>query len=273
MPVLGASGSPVPLHVDEDDPCFFDHPLDHVPGMLLVAALLDLIRARMREQADAGFGRLRISLSFDRICERDRPVLLHCDPVPADDGPAWRLLADQDGETVCQAVAGLGRTAAPTGRRTATGTAGPDGDLPADAALVHRRLPENILLGTAVRTERAAVLVPSDGHRLQGDAEGLHTPDALIESARQMATMLGHTAHGRDPDAQMLWLSLEADVPTGLPTSVPLALHWEFTPARGARAAYPMVLVDAESGEPHGRIEIVVHSLDRARYERRRAAK
>lgn len=267
----------VPLHVDETDRCFFDHPLDHIPGMLLVSALLDLVRAEARQQArTAGLDRLRISLSFDRICEPAQPVLLHCTPTRTDDGPAWRLRAEQDGSPVCQATFRLGRTA-PAGDEEAgdpfDGLAEEDRRRPADAALVHRHLPENVLLGEPRRSELAPVLVPPPGHRLHGGAEGLHTPDALIESGRQLATLLGHTAHDRADDAQMLWLTLEADLPTGLPESVPLALRWDATPARGARAAYPMVLLDPVTGTRHGRVEITVHTLSRTRYQERRAAK
>ena len=49
----------VPVVVDEGDRCFFDHPLDHVPGMLLVAGVLDLLRAREpggRKRQAAGCG-------------------------------------------------------------------------------------------------------------------------------------------------------------------------------------------------------------------------
>ncbi|MFJ4091400.1 AfsA-related hotdog domain-containing protein [Kitasatospora sp. NPDC089913] len=254
----------VPVVVDEKDVCFFDHPLDHVPGMVLVAGVLDFVGARAPEQLDADGGRLRLTMSFDRMCELGSPVWLSGGPIAADDGPAWELAALQDGEAVSRATIRLGGTPSPlrTGREAA---------VPADPGLVHRHRPENVLLGGAVRVERAAVLVPPTGHRLAGG--GVHTPGALVESARQMATMLGHTAHGRDVDAQMLWLSLEADLPTGLPIEVPLELRWEFAPARGARAVYGFAVVDAESGEGYGRMQIGVHTLSRAGYLKRRSAK
>ncbi|MEV0192887.1 AfsA-related hotdog domain-containing protein [Kitasatospora purpeofusca] len=259
-----------PVVVDEKDVCFFDHPLDHVPGMVLVAGVLDALGDRAPEWVDKVGGRLRLSMSFDRMCELDSPVWLSGGPIAADDGPAWELVALQDGEAVSRASIRFGGTPAPlrAGREGAVPT-GPA--VPADPALVHRHRPENVLLGGAVRVERAAVLVPPPGHRLAG--AGVHTLGALVESARQMATMLGHTAHGRDLDAQMLWLSLEADLPTGLPVEVPLELWWEFAPARGARAVFPFAVVDAESGEGYGRLQIGVHTLSRAGYLKRRSAK
>ncbi|CAN3978346.1 AfsA-related hotdog domain-containing protein [Kitasatospora purpeofusca] len=260
----------VPVVVDEKDVCFFDHPLDHVPGMVLVAGVLDVLGARAPEWVDADGGRLRLSMSFDRMCELGPPVWLSGGPIAADDGPAWELVALQDGEAVSRATVRFGGTPAPVRAGREGGVpAGPA--VPADPALVHRHRPENVMLGEAVRVERAAVLVPPPGHRLAG--AGVHTMGALVESARQMATMLGHTAHGRDLDAQMLWLSLEADVPTGLPVEVPLELWWEFAPARGARAVYRFAVVDAESGEGYGRLQIGVHTLSRAGYLKRRSAK
>ncbi|MER5349385.1 AfsA-related hotdog domain-containing protein [Kitasatospora sp. NPDC002551] len=257
--------------VDEGDRCFFDHPLDHVPGMVLVAAVLDLVRDR----AGAADGRLRLSLTFDRMCELGPQVWLHGEPAEGDDGPVWQLLAVQDGETVCRASVGLsdagGPVVPPAAARAVLSGGGREHATPADPALVHRHLPENVLVGGPSRVERAAVLAPPPGHRLAG--AGVHAPVALIESARQFATMLGHTAHGRDADAQMLWLSLEADLPTGLPAAVPLELWWEFAPPRGARAVYRMTVVDAESGERHGRLDIGVHTVSRAGYLKRRATR
>ncbi|MFF1873754.1 AfsA-related hotdog domain-containing protein [Streptomyces sp. CB03911] len=268
-------GVTVPVVVDTGDRCFFDHPLDHVPGIVLVAGVLDVVRAREPGRVEAPGGRLRMSLTFDRMCELGQPVWLRGEPVAAGDGPRWQFTALQDGAAVCRATVGIGAPAGPavsagSAPAVASGAARGAED-PADPALVHRHRPENVLVSGSVRTERASVLVPQPGHRLAG--AGVHTPGALIESARQLATMLGHTAHGRDADAQMLWLSLEADLPTGLPVTVPLELWWEFTPARGARAVYRFAVVDAASGERYGRCEIGVHTLSRAGYLKRRAAK
>ncbi|MER6302921.1 AfsA-related hotdog domain-containing protein [Kitasatospora sp. NPDC001539] len=271
-----------PVVVDEGDRCFFDHPLDHVPGMLLVAGVLDLVRARDPRWTQAAGGRLRLSMTFDRMCELGRPVWLRGEPVAACDGPAWQLTAVQDGATVCRATvgtaaftgpagpAGRAQTAVPGSAQTVVPGAACGARAPADPALVHRLRPENVLVGGLVRTERAAVLVPPPHHRLAG--AGVHTPAALIESSRQLATMLGHTAHGRDTQAQMLWLSLNADLPTGLPVAVPLELRWEFAPARGARSVFAFTVADAASGERHGWCEIGVHTLSRAGYLKRRAA-
>ena len=48
--VIGESttGEAWPLHVDETNPIMFDHPLDHVPGALLLEAIRQALRADMR---------------------------------------------------------------------------------------------------------------------------------------------------------------------------------------------------------------------------------
>ncbi|NEA28219.1 AfsA-related hotdog domain-containing protein, partial [Actinomadura bangladeshensis] len=71
------------LVVDESDPFYFDHPLDHVPGMLLFSGLLELagradgLRAGGRRPA-----RVVAGLDFTRFCELDRGTTLSCRPVP-----------------------------------------------------------------------------------------------------------------------------------------------------------------------------------------------
>jgi hypothetical protein len=46
---IGAGGpaDTWPLHVDDTNPTFFDHPLDHVPGLLMVEGIRQALRVRM----------------------------------------------------------------------------------------------------------------------------------------------------------------------------------------------------------------------------------
>src|SRR5690349_10728812 len=91
-----------PMQVDQDHPFFFDHPLDHVPGMLLVAQLLDLARVVAPGTANPWPGRrLKLALDFPRFCELDLAAAMHLTADPATAGPDlagdWRLLAEQSG--------------------------------------------------------------------------------------------------------------------------------------------------------------------------------
>ena len=51
--------------VDLHDPVFFDHALDHVPGMLLIAAGLEMAEYASMLAPDG----VRLRLSFNRFCE------------------------------------------------------------------------------------------------------------------------------------------------------------------------------------------------------------
>ncbi|MEZ2390049.1 ScbA/BarX family gamma-butyrolactone biosynthesis protein [bacterium RCC_150] len=71
--MLGRSRKPLvwPLRVDPTHPIFFDHPLDHVPGMLLVEAARQAVRAAS-SQPDADFA--LFEAEFVKLVEFGYPV-------------------------------------------------------------------------------------------------------------------------------------------------------------------------------------------------------
>ncbi|MFK4101134.1 ScbA/BarX family gamma-butyrolactone biosynthesis protein [Streptomyces sp. NPDC019531] len=81
------------LRVDTAHPVFFDHPLDHIPGMLLLEAARQAVRAR-----EGGAGRVPVSFRamFHQYAELDRPVWIE---VSDEDGADVQVVALQ-GESV-----------------------------------------------------------------------------------------------------------------------------------------------------------------------------
>ncbi|MGO4586350.1 ScbA/BarX family gamma-butyrolactone biosynthesis protein [Arthrobacter sp. 2RAF6] len=71
--MLGQSSRPFvwPLRVDPTHPIFFDHPLDHVPGMLLVEAARQAVRAAS-SRPDADFA--LFEAEFTKLVEFNYPV-------------------------------------------------------------------------------------------------------------------------------------------------------------------------------------------------------
>nr|WP_231497299.1 ScbA/BarX family gamma-butyrolactone biosynthesis protein [Arthrobacter sp. MA-N2] len=71
--MLGQSRRPLvwPLRVDPSHPIFFDHPLDHVPGMLLVEAARQAVRAAY-SRPDADFA--LFDAEFMKLVEFSYPV-------------------------------------------------------------------------------------------------------------------------------------------------------------------------------------------------------
>lgn len=67
------------LLVDQDNPFFFDHPNDHVPGMLVLQGLRELgtfIAARHRLDGDHGLRFTRMQLSCSSFAELDQRVAI-----------------------------------------------------------------------------------------------------------------------------------------------------------------------------------------------------
>lgn len=73
--ILGPAGATAALIVDQGHPFFYDHPLDHVPGLLLIEAAMQL--AGQWRAAHPGPEPLRqLSVRFLKYCLHDIPVTL-----------------------------------------------------------------------------------------------------------------------------------------------------------------------------------------------------
>jgi A-factor biosynthesis hotdog domain len=261
------------LVVDQEHPFFFDHPLDHVPGMQLVTGLLELVRAsgdpRLGVRGARGGSRIRLEVNFTKICETDRRVVLFAEPKTADSGTAWDVRAVQDEHTVCAGSVELVRDDRPR-----PAWAPPAGAVtPIDPQLVHRSDPRNVVLGEpAVTDERYEVplISPPSGHFLLRHDERRYGVEEIVESGRQFLTALSHVAHGRDRDARMLWLTLSADLPTEPVRSVPLALRWPVSPARGNTATFDYTVLAGGTAHALGSLHYVIKCVSPAVYRRLR---
>ncbi|SEL54020.1 A-factor biosynthesis hotdog domain-containing protein [Streptacidiphilus jiangxiensis] len=86
------------LHVEDDGhPVWFDHPSDHVPGMVLLEAARQCSRllGSTTARPDAVPG---LTLRTTRFCEWDGPVLLRHEPRPH----GARVTFEQDGDAVAE---------------------------------------------------------------------------------------------------------------------------------------------------------------------------
>lgn len=255
------------LAVDQNHPFFFDHPLDHVPGTLLVSAALDLAReAEADITGNAVPGRIRLDIRFTKICESDRVTTLSS--TPASESGGWNVVAMQDEHKVCTATIGfdpMTPLACAPGETIAT---------PAPADVVHRRQHENIMIGEVLRPDdgplESLILVPPHGHVLRSIDPEFRTPIEIAEAGRQFGIMLEHTESALPLDAQMLWLALALDIPFRIRRDVPLALRSDERLHRGHRAISTMLLAEAATGAELGRITLKSHNVDPARYARMR---
>ncbi len=257
------------LHVDQRHPFFFDHPLDHVSGMLLITGLLDLVRSSAGRPFDARVGHLiRLDLKFSRVCELDSAVTLSAHQAGGCD--VHTLRATQGGHAVCGGGVELIADVVPTVSGYGGGAI-----VPIAAELVRRTDPRNVLIG-APRSDswcyRAPLVPPPAGHFLRRNGAERYSVEELIEAGRQLVTVANYGPHGRTPDTHVLWTGISADLPVALHRSVPLELRWPITPAHGNNAVFDVALVARETGQRMGTLCYVIRTCAPGAYRRLRAA-
>jgi hypothetical protein len=249
-------------HVDLDDPVFFDHPLDHVPGMLLVTATLELAEhVSMLEPDNVTF-----RLSFTKFCELGSPIEVtasrqadgtsRIDVVQSGRSIANGALAERDTRSRMERVA---MPALGNGRIS--------------AELVHRADPHNIAIGP---------LTVEDGHvwtrvRKRSAIGGLPpragAVTSILEGARQFATALLHRWGEHPFGIKMIFVGLTADVPTVLPPGrVGLALSWRVTSPEQTRKLRIDVHTVGVRPRNVGSILLASRCLDGDEYAQLRAA-
>ncbi|MFJ9902676.1 ScbA/BarX family gamma-butyrolactone biosynthesis protein [Streptomyces sp. NPDC101152] len=99
------------LRVDTGHPVFFDHPVDHVPGMMLMEAARQAARAATRQPRALLLG---MDSEFTRYCELDAPCRIQARPLASDTPGHVRVEVRgvQQGEQVFTADLALRRPAA-----------------------------------------------------------------------------------------------------------------------------------------------------------------
>lgn len=247
--------------VDLGDPGFFDHPLDHVPGMLLTAASLELAEhGSMLDPDNVTFG-----LTFTKFCELGAPVEV---TATREAGGTSRIELTQSARSIAKGLL-VRRDTWPLTERTAAPALG---DGPISGELVHRTDPRNIAVGP---------LTAEDGHvwtrvREQGAISGL-PPRAgavasILEAARQFGIAILHRWGEHPLGTKMIFVGLTAEVPTAVPPGhVARALSWQVTPPEQTRKLRFDVHVVGDRASKVGSILIASRCVDGDEYAQLRA--
>lgn len=194
VPIASALESHAELAVDTEHPFFFDHALDHLPGLLLVTAMTELAwhcSAHTEQMAGLPLYNPQLQARFTKWCLFEPAVRLHArgrDALPT----LVDVQARQEGTQRCEAHVKL----APTRLLTAQG--GPERHVsPCDQRLVNKHDLANVMIGTPLLEDelvRAQVRVQPAGHALAGpDAQLLGTL-YLLEAFMQTQRYLNKTA-------------------------------------------------------------------------------
>jgi A-factor biosynthesis hotdog protein len=208
-----------PLVVDDSDPVIFDHRVDHLPGMLMLHGIAELLERAYQEPDGRTAGSM--DLVFTRFGEKDRPALVTIRPASAPH--TWQVELTQSAHAVCsgtvQAIALADRA------RSTVVTAAAAVEL-ADAALVHRSRPENIVVSALRASDGGYTVdyVPSEFVRTKRFAH-VHGPLDIVEAARQFMILLSHTACGFALGTRLILTRLAVSVPRLFPRAATVRLH------------------------------------------------
>lgn len=245
--------------VDLDDPVFFDHPLDHVPGMLLAVAMLALAEQVSLLEAD----NIVFRSTFTRFCELAAPVEV---TAVREIHGTHRIETNQCGRSVAKAQLALVHTAPPN-----EGIAVPAlGNCPIEGDLVHRADIRNVALNSFT-VENGRVWA---GVREESAIAGLPPRTRVIacalEAARQFAIAVLHRWGEHPPTTKMIFVGFTAELPTAAAAEA-RALSWQITSPEQTRKLH--IHVHATGGLAHkvGSILIASRCVDGEEYAQLRA--
>lgn len=89
--------------VDETHPYYFDHPLDHVPGILLLEAALQLTEVALSDRGLAHHHPSSLGVRFRRYTEKQAPIHLRCQQL---DDTRFLVHIEQSGQAMCEVEVG-----------------------------------------------------------------------------------------------------------------------------------------------------------------------
>jgi hypothetical protein len=263
------------LRVDLEDPFFFDHPLDHIPGVLLVCGLLAIARVASGDSPGrpAPARRIALSLTFGSFGETDSPVTLTAWPGVGPASGTWEVRATQEGRAVCEGDITL-RDEGGSADLGSPGRIEPGRTEPGRADLVHRHRAENIVIGPARPDDLVVPVLPLPaGHFLS--RPGAPAAELLIEAARQFTTMLLIERVGAPRDGQFIWHRLTADLPCVGAAATPTALRAQIRAGRGQRRDFQFEVIGTGSAADvcPAHIGIEASSMSMGAFRRFRAAR
>lgn len=223
------------LVVNESHPFFFDHPLDHAPGILLVEGLAQLYEAYFATQplpaGEVWFLR-DMSLEFRSFCEKDEParVILEERPLaPGQHRTAFLGRILQGERVVLTTTLQLARVPLPS----ASGS--PPEPWPGDAnpAIVRKRRLENVLCSELIRDGDAGRFLFSDpppDHLLAAGPSPIHGPTYLLETVRQSTSLGSYAVEPESFGLPRILISLRLSLDAPLLRGEPLGVRIERQP-------------------------------------------
>ena len=251
------------LLVNEAHRYFFDHPLDHVPGILLIEGVLQLTELAMPPRSGRVAYVNDLTIKFQRYVQKQGAIDLQLEYDQ--ELQVFRAKVRQAGKLMCTCTLGIAYSSAhealPAAPFTATACR--------DKALLHKDRQENVLvsdMSDVARGLSVETLQPANEHFFRKGGPKHYSMVYFLEVARQCFMQIAHT-HRRIPlgtPMNLLALSFTLDRP--IPTNSPLLL----APQGSFEAPEPsfktnQVCIDLfNRGEKIGQADITAQLLSRA---------
>ncbi|OUS28891.1 hypothetical protein A9Q99_10970 [Gammaproteobacteria bacterium 45_16_T64] len=187
------------LTVDESHPFFFDHPLDHIPGTLLIEGILQLVQ-RSTAEVDPDDDRLHpyvksMNVSFRRWVEKGDTVDITIKVTGG--GPNsldFSGVVTQQDNVVCDVELTVEYQRLPEQKETWDTSS----EL-AEDDLLHKLNQDNVLIHPVEKISNrgfeAKLRVPLESHIFSDGGGSVAPPLYLLEASRQIATHLSHSLY------------------------------------------------------------------------------
>ncbi|CAN5281759.1 hypothetical protein BH11PSE11_BH11PSE11_07520 [soil metagenome] len=260
------------LLVDESHPYFFDHPLDHVPGILMLEGVLQLAHWGSSAPAGQESWVSSIQLRFRRFCEKSEAITLDLQP---DGASQFNGLISQAGSVACKLKLHLGT--APAHPTPSMAVAASDlMHLRPDRKLLHKHRPENVMVSAifdqADGSKAVQTFAPPAGHILAEGSPNYYGMLYLLEVTRQFVMLIAHTVWNVPLGLPMNLLSIQLDLDHPALRSQPLTISCR-PGALGEHRDSAIVVVEAElyAGDQRiGRASIAAQGLSSQAYRQQR---
>lgn len=206
--------------VDLSDPVFFDHPLDHVPGMLLAVAILELAEHDSMLESDNVIFRL----TFTRFCELNARVQVTATREACGTN---RIQVTQSGGNIATGSLGRRETQPLMERVTVPVLE----DAPISSELVHRADPRNIAVGPLTVDGGRVWTRVREQDAIDGLPPRAGAVASILEAARQFGLAIQHRWGEHPLGTKVIFVGLTAEVPTTVSVGqTARALSWHITP-------------------------------------------
>ncbi|MGF6330845.1 3-hydroxymyristoyl/3-hydroxydecanoyl-(acyl carrier protein) dehydratase [Pseudomonas sp. BS3782 TE3695] len=250
------------LVVNEAHPYFFDHPLDHIPGILLLEGVLQLIELALPPLSGRVAYVKTLSIKFQQYVQKQGVIDLHLEQDK--DPHVFHAKVMQGGKLMCTCILGMTYSSAfetlPAGEFRATRCR--------DKALLHKAREENVIVsdmstfaqGLSVDTLK----LPDDHFFQEGDPEH-YSMVYFLEVARQCYMQIAHTYLRIPLNTPMNLLALSFTLDRPIPRNSPLSL----APQAGFDAQQPFktnrIYIDLfNRGEKIGQASITAQVLSQS---------